>query len=269
MSKTHIHTLTNSLNNKILLIKFCQSLTVHVCLSAQVYLLVLSVTTLSLLLAPVLWRVTTHKFVPRAERKTITWPDWRQGQKVPDINFYKVRDRSSGLFGHSEALMSTHTMTWNSLLDQVFLLFLSINQTQSAASSSSSTVWFLENGLCQIVIKVLCKILFSILDCPSSHYIYCRCCYCTRSYMIPHPKVIVRFILSNSSRAPPLHSFSRYKKYLTGSASAWQFSGKAQVPDVLPVLMLLMKLLMQYEENQIISIFVVCIIDFVLLLKVN
>lgn len=41
-------------------------------LSAQVYLLVLSVTTLSLLLAPVLWRVTTHKWVPRAERKTIT-----------------------------------------------------------------------------------------------------------------------------------------------------------------------------------------------------
>lgn len=39
---------------------------------AQVYLLILSVTTLSLLLAPVLWRVTTHKWVPRAERKTIT-----------------------------------------------------------------------------------------------------------------------------------------------------------------------------------------------------
>lgn len=43
-------------------------------LCAQVYLLVLSVTTLSLLLAPVLWRVTTHRWVPRAERKTVTWP---------------------------------------------------------------------------------------------------------------------------------------------------------------------------------------------------
>lgn len=41
-------------------------------LSAQVYLLVLSVTTLSLLLAPVLWRVTTHKWVPRTESKTFT-----------------------------------------------------------------------------------------------------------------------------------------------------------------------------------------------------
>lgn len=41
-------------------------------LSAQVYLLVLSVTTLSLLLAPVLWRVTTHKWVPWPERKTVT-----------------------------------------------------------------------------------------------------------------------------------------------------------------------------------------------------
>uniref|UniRef100_A0A8C2XC36 Transmembrane and coiled-coil domains 3 n=1 Tax=Cyclopterus lumpus TaxID=8103 RepID=A0A8C2XC36_CYCLU len=41
-------------------------------ISREVYLLVLSVTTLSLLLAPVLWRVTTHKWVPRAERKTIT-----------------------------------------------------------------------------------------------------------------------------------------------------------------------------------------------------
>ncbi|TKS69692.1 Transmembrane and coiled-coil domain-containing protein 3 [Collichthys lucidus] len=41
-------------------------------ISREVYLLVLSVTTLSLLLAPVLWRVTTHRWVPRAERKTIT-----------------------------------------------------------------------------------------------------------------------------------------------------------------------------------------------------
>ncbi|XP_029312327.1 transmembrane and coiled-coil domain-containing protein 3 [Cottoperca gobio] len=41
-------------------------------ISREVYLLVLSVTTLSLLLAPVLWRVTTHKWVPRAERKTVT-----------------------------------------------------------------------------------------------------------------------------------------------------------------------------------------------------
>lgn len=45
---------------------------VRVSLSAQVYLLVLSVTTLSLLLAPGLWRVTTHIWVPRNERKTIT-----------------------------------------------------------------------------------------------------------------------------------------------------------------------------------------------------
>ncbi|KAM7405977.1 hypothetical protein PAMP_000384 [Pampus punctatissimus] len=41
-------------------------------ISREVYLLVLSVTTLSLLLAPVLWRVTTHKWVARAERKTVT-----------------------------------------------------------------------------------------------------------------------------------------------------------------------------------------------------
>ncbi|XP_045888438.1 transmembrane and coiled-coil domain-containing protein 3 isoform X2 [Micropterus dolomieu] len=41
-------------------------------ISREVYLLVLSVTTLSLLLAPVLWRVTTHKWVPRAERKIVT-----------------------------------------------------------------------------------------------------------------------------------------------------------------------------------------------------
>ncbi|XP_012728952.1 transmembrane and coiled-coil domain-containing protein 3 [Fundulus heteroclitus] len=41
-------------------------------ISREVYLLVLSVTTLSLLLAPLLWRVTTHRWVPRAERKALT-----------------------------------------------------------------------------------------------------------------------------------------------------------------------------------------------------
>ncbi|XP_068594710.1 transmembrane and coiled-coil domain-containing protein 3 [Brachionichthys hirsutus] len=41
-------------------------------ISREVYLLVLSVTTLSLLLAPVLWRVTTRKFFTRTERKAIT-----------------------------------------------------------------------------------------------------------------------------------------------------------------------------------------------------
>ncbi|XP_023133834.1 transmembrane and coiled-coil domain-containing protein 3 isoform X1 [Amphiprion ocellaris] len=41
-------------------------------ISREVYLLVLSVTTLSLLLAPLLWRVTTHKWVPRSERKIVT-----------------------------------------------------------------------------------------------------------------------------------------------------------------------------------------------------
>uniref|UniRef100_A0A3Q3WYI2 Cation/H+ exchanger transmembrane domain-containing protein n=1 Tax=Mola mola TaxID=94237 RepID=A0A3Q3WYI2_MOLML len=41
-------------------------------ISREVYLLVLSVTTLSLLLAPVLWRITTHKWVPWPERKTVT-----------------------------------------------------------------------------------------------------------------------------------------------------------------------------------------------------
>ncbi|XP_071345041.1 transmembrane and coiled-coil domain-containing protein 3 [Trachinotus anak] len=40
-------------------------------ISREVYLLVLSVTTLSLLLAPVLWRVTTHRWVPRVEHKTV------------------------------------------------------------------------------------------------------------------------------------------------------------------------------------------------------
>ncbi|XP_055062281.1 transmembrane and coiled-coil domain-containing protein 3 [Misgurnus anguillicaudatus] len=38
-------------------------------ISREVYLLVLSVTTLSLLLAPVLWRAATHKCIPRTERK--------------------------------------------------------------------------------------------------------------------------------------------------------------------------------------------------------
>uniref|UniRef100_A0A3Q3BJJ5 Transmembrane and coiled-coil domains 3 n=1 Tax=Kryptolebias marmoratus TaxID=37003 RepID=A0A3Q3BJJ5_KRYMA len=41
-------------------------------ISREVYLLVLSVTTLSLLLAPLLWRITTHKWVSRTERKTVT-----------------------------------------------------------------------------------------------------------------------------------------------------------------------------------------------------
>ncbi|XP_047219238.1 transmembrane and coiled-coil domain-containing protein 3 [Girardinichthys multiradiatus] len=41
-------------------------------ISREVYLLVLSVTTLSLLLAPLLWRVTTHKWAPRIERKMPT-----------------------------------------------------------------------------------------------------------------------------------------------------------------------------------------------------
>ncbi|XP_074521982.1 transmembrane and coiled-coil domain-containing protein 3 isoform X2 [Halichoeres trimaculatus] len=41
-------------------------------ISREVYLLVLSVTTLSLLLAPVLWRVTTRRFVPWADRKMVT-----------------------------------------------------------------------------------------------------------------------------------------------------------------------------------------------------
>lgn len=41
-------------------------------ISREVYLLVLSVTTLSLLLAPLLWKVTTYTWIPRAERKTVT-----------------------------------------------------------------------------------------------------------------------------------------------------------------------------------------------------
>ncbi|KAI1899683.1 hypothetical protein AGOR_G00064300 [Albula goreensis] len=41
-------------------------------ISREVYLLVLSVTTLSLLLAPVLWRVATLKCVPRPERRSVT-----------------------------------------------------------------------------------------------------------------------------------------------------------------------------------------------------
>lgn len=41
-------------------------------ISREIYLLVLSVTTLSQLLAPVLWRLTTHVWVTRAERKTVT-----------------------------------------------------------------------------------------------------------------------------------------------------------------------------------------------------
>ncbi|XP_073697621.1 transmembrane and coiled-coil domain-containing protein 3-like [Garra rufa] len=41
-------------------------------ISREVYLLVLSVTTLSLLLAPVLWRAATLKCIPRTERKPLT-----------------------------------------------------------------------------------------------------------------------------------------------------------------------------------------------------
>ncbi|XP_060716797.1 transmembrane and coiled-coil domain-containing protein 3 [Tachysurus vachellii] len=41
-------------------------------ISREVYLLVLSVTTLSLLLAPVLWRAATLKFIPRVEKKPST-----------------------------------------------------------------------------------------------------------------------------------------------------------------------------------------------------
>ncbi|KAA0722656.1 Transmembrane and coiled-coil domain-containing protein 3 [Triplophysa tibetana] len=41
-------------------------------ISREVYLLVLSVTTLSLLLAPVLWRAATLKYIPRTERKAFT-----------------------------------------------------------------------------------------------------------------------------------------------------------------------------------------------------
>ncbi|XP_033846375.1 transmembrane and coiled-coil domain-containing protein 3 [Periophthalmus magnuspinnatus] len=41
-------------------------------ISREIYLLVLSVTTLSQLLAPVLWRVSTHVWVTRAERRTLT-----------------------------------------------------------------------------------------------------------------------------------------------------------------------------------------------------
>ncbi|KAF7689659.1 transmembrane and coiled-coil domain-containing protein 3 [Silurus meridionalis] len=41
-------------------------------ISREVYLLVLSVTTLSLLLAPVLWRAATLKCIPRVEKKTST-----------------------------------------------------------------------------------------------------------------------------------------------------------------------------------------------------
>lgn len=39
----------------------------------QVYLLILSVTTLSLLLAPALWRAAIMKCVPRPERRSSTW----------------------------------------------------------------------------------------------------------------------------------------------------------------------------------------------------
>lgn len=41
-------------------------------ISREVYLLVLSVTTLSLLLAPALWRAATLKCIPRVEKKPST-----------------------------------------------------------------------------------------------------------------------------------------------------------------------------------------------------
>nr|XP_043886872.1 transmembrane and coiled-coil domain-containing protein 3 [Solea senegalensis]XP_043886873.1 transmembrane and coiled-coil domain-containing protein 3 [Solea senegalensis] len=49
-------------------------------ISREVYLLVLSVTTLSLLLAPVLWRVTTHRWVLRADHKS---PITRRSSELP------------------------------------------------------------------------------------------------------------------------------------------------------------------------------------------
>ncbi|KAG7279317.1 hypothetical protein CRUP_025135 [Coryphaenoides rupestris] len=41
-------------------------------ISREVYLLVLSVTTLSLLLSPLLWRATTHRWARRSQHKTLT-----------------------------------------------------------------------------------------------------------------------------------------------------------------------------------------------------
>lgn len=69
----------------------------QVCHSFQVYLLVLSVTTLSLLLAPVLWWVTTHRLVPLAERKTVTWQD----QNSPEENSGGTAQRLKSLYSDS------------------------------------------------------------------------------------------------------------------------------------------------------------------------
>ncbi|XP_053720804.1 transmembrane and coiled-coil domain-containing protein 3 [Synchiropus splendidus] len=51
-------------------------------ISREVYLLVLSVTTLSLLLAPVLWKVFTHRWVNLSERKIVARPEKVQGSKT-------------------------------------------------------------------------------------------------------------------------------------------------------------------------------------------
>ncbi|KAM8877670.1 transmembrane and coiled-coil domain-containing protein 3 isoform 2-T2 [Synchiropus picturatus] len=51
-------------------------------ISREVYLLVLSVTTLSLLLAPVLWKVFTHRWVIHSERKIVARPEKVQGSKT-------------------------------------------------------------------------------------------------------------------------------------------------------------------------------------------
>ena len=55
----------------LLLVLFSLSSSPHLFL--QVYLLVLSVTTLSLLLAPVLWWAARLRFVPHMDRKLLTW----------------------------------------------------------------------------------------------------------------------------------------------------------------------------------------------------
>lgn len=47
-------------------------------ISREVYLLILSVTTLSLLLAPALWRAAIMKCVPRPERRSSTWSSFAQ-----------------------------------------------------------------------------------------------------------------------------------------------------------------------------------------------
>lgn len=72
----------------------------------QVYLLILSVTTLSLLLAPVLWKAAITKCVPRPERRSSLW----QHQMTMDCGLgvlLRSLESSDGLLLHRQSCWPT------------------------------------------------------------------------------------------------------------------------------------------------------------------